>query len=1046
MASSSDFTALSLNEQTQIEDVCERFETAWRNGDTPALEHALQGWDGQLRFVLLRELLPIEWHYRRQQNQTTLRAEELLKLHESLATEIESVLPELELQEATNSLTAAPTVSAPPPVSEVTPRTPKPAESTPDDTLPEHIGKYRVLALLDSGGQGDVYRVVHPGLAREYVVKISRHPAELTDERHQLLAQEGRLLAELDHPHLARVIDLDVHEDRPYLVMEYVRGRNLRQYVQEHTVSAREAAELVMKLARAIAVAHKAGVVHRDLKPANVIIDAAEQPRIIDFGLAQLRDAYSDTTDPQGSISGTPSFMAPEQARGETANITARTDVFALGGILYWLLTGQAPFGGGNVRQVLHNARECRFRREALTQSGIPQPLAAVCLKAMNADPNRRYRSAEELANVLEAEITPDSSRDGAAKVSAPSVRRRRWLKWGSAAIFAAGCVGVIIAAIAFRGGQDVGDNSADSRKTSPRQTPVVDNGPLPFTKITRDDLRPELKIFDASAVEVTEGPRWSVQVKASPAVMKTFGYGGPDCFYSLDGENYTKAMSWSWFDVHNAADSDRIFLRFRSFEGEEIGPFEYSLDFKNFAISQLKQRLEQRQDLVNCGNSACRLNWQIARSLAAIDRIEYAFDPEFAGTQALHVPDAAFSKYFDEEWAQAHGFRRDNLIGAPRMVIKRMPDAERLYYRIVYRDGDVGKARTAEFPRRRNAGGRQPKFKRPRQGPWKFHSVGRGHRHFVLSVAFDDTGKRLLSSGFDGAICEWHVGANTIVRTRTLGAQIGGLGGGAPTTSAAPIPAIALSPNGRLLASAEGKHIRLWNLQTGKVLNQIGNLGRYKALAFNDDGSLLAAVKGKLVELWDVQNSKAVLKRAPIQHGAGANTRVLGIAFSPNGKSLATAGRDWKCKIWDVKTGKCLQTIEDVRPLWSVAFSPDGKHVAIGGATVHGERAELPVSVWNVSDGKQIHHLTGHSGTGNFVINDLAYSPDGVFLASGSSDGTVRIWDTKTGRGVQVLKSAVTGADPGVRSVDFSPDGNLLAVARQNRTIEIWKHAETDE
>ena len=151
---------------------------------------------------------------------------------------------------------------------------------------------------------------------------------------------------------------------------------------------------------------------------------------------------------------------------------------------------------------------------------------------------------------------------------------------------------------------------------------------------------------------------RWSVQVKASPDVMKIFGYGGPDCFYSLDGKKYQKGMQWSWINITDASQSDKIFLKFRSFEGEEIGPFQYQLDFKTYAIGKLKKGLEDQKNLINCYGTSCTLGWRILQSLAAIDRIEYAFNPEFAGKRAIEIPVAEFSKYFDNEWARSQGLR----------------------------------------------------------------------------------------------------------------------------------------------------------------------------------------------------------------------------------------------------------------------------------------------------------------------------------------------------------------------------------------------------
>lgn len=154
--------------------------------------------------------------------------------------------------------------------------------------VPATIGKYRVIGRLDSGGQALVCRAVHPTLARGLVIKISRSPVAEPSASIDRLVPEGKMLSSLEHPHIARVCDLDVHEGRPFLVLEYVRGLTLRQYVEQHPLAPREMAALLARIARALAAAHALGIVHRDFKPQNILIDEAGEPRIIDFEAARL--------------------------------------------------------------------------------------------------------------------------------------------------------------------------------------------------------------------------------------------------------------------------------------------------------------------------------------------------------------------------------------------------------------------------------------------------------------------------------------------------------------------------------------------------------------------------------------------------------------------------------------------------------------------------------------------------------------------------------------------------------------------------------------
>jgi eukaryotic-like serine/threonine-protein kinase len=187
-----------------------------------------------------------------------------------------------------------------------------------------------VVGRFPPSGQAEVFRVVHPQFHQDRVLKLAKEPVGL-DGRCEIV-EEGKILSELEHRHLVRVYDLDFLADRPYLVMEFIRGRNLEQFAKEEHVSPRLAAALVAKVAGAAAFAHSRGVVHRDIKPKNILVDQAGEPRLIDFGMARLRTAWTD--DRKESDGGTFAFMAPEQARVESPEDRLKvgpcSDVFAL--------------------------------------------------------------------------------------------------------------------------------------------------------------------------------------------------------------------------------------------------------------------------------------------------------------------------------------------------------------------------------------------------------------------------------------------------------------------------------------------------------------------------------------------------------------------------------------------------------------------------------------------------------------------------------------------------------------------------------------------
>lgn len=263
---------------------------------------------------------------------------------------------------------------------------------------PAVIGKYLVVGELDSGGQSVVYRALHPTLDKELVIKLGKEPIVAGSADRDLLVREGKILAGLDHPNLARVYDLDFQGDLPFIVMEYVRGRTLADYAKAVNPKPREAAGLIAPIAQALGLVHRRGIIHQDIKPRNILVDDEDRPKLIDFGMARLRHAWEGGDEPFG---GTPAFTSPEQARGDVGQITARSDIFALGGVLYYLLTGRAPFEARSPEDSLAKAARCDYDSAAL-DAVSPRRLRAACLRAMAPNPADRFERAEDFGAELE--------------------------------------------------------------------------------------------------------------------------------------------------------------------------------------------------------------------------------------------------------------------------------------------------------------------------------------------------------------------------------------------------------------------------------------------------------------------------------------------------------------------------------------------------------------------------------------------------------------------------------------------------------------------
>lgn len=277
----------------------------------------------------------------------------------------------------------------------------EPCDAPPDLKLdvPAQLGPYRLVSQLGVGGQAVVFRAIHVHLGRDVVIKLSRRALDDAAAQQRLL-EEGRHLAALEHPNLCRVYDLGMDAGRPYLVQQYLRGVNLKQYAAARSLTARQKAQLIAEVARAAAAAHDVGLVHRDIKPANIVVDASGRPYLIDFGLARVADAWSQQSD--SGLAGTPAFMAPEQAAGRDDQIGPATDVFGLGATLYWLLTGSPPWEGENVSEVRERAAGGQLDLEKLRRCGAPRGLIRICRKSLQADPADRFAAAGQLADALQ--------------------------------------------------------------------------------------------------------------------------------------------------------------------------------------------------------------------------------------------------------------------------------------------------------------------------------------------------------------------------------------------------------------------------------------------------------------------------------------------------------------------------------------------------------------------------------------------------------------------------------------------------------------------
>jgi serine/threonine-protein kinase len=266
-----------------------------------------------------------------------------------------------------------------------------------------NIPGYAVQSLIGRGGMGTVWRAQQAGANRAVALKVISAGEFASPRARARFEREVELAARLNHPHIARVYDTGVHRGLFYYAMELIEGAMpLDQFVESRSLSQREILELMQPICSAVQHAHQMGVIHRDLKPSNILVDRDGQPHLLDFGLA--REAWSESS-PQITLDdapGTPAYMSPEQASGDTKRVSTASDEYALGVILYRLLLKRFPHDvDGSGIEVMHRIATTEVTRPRAVDRDFPRDLEAVLLKALSREPSDRYPSADSIARDL---------------------------------------------------------------------------------------------------------------------------------------------------------------------------------------------------------------------------------------------------------------------------------------------------------------------------------------------------------------------------------------------------------------------------------------------------------------------------------------------------------------------------------------------------------------------------------------------------------------------------------------------------------------------
>jgi WD40 repeat protein/serine/threonine protein kinase len=955
------------------------------------------------------------------------------------------------------------------------------------------LGPYRVLKVLGAGGMGVVFLGEDPQLQRPVALKAMLPSLAASGSAKQRFLREARAAAAIKHDHIVAIYQVGQDRGAPYLAMELLEGEPLDERLKRTPpLSLAELLRIGRETATGLAAAHQRGLIHRDIKPANLWLEkqdhglgaAGFQVKILDFGLARADGAPSQLTQ-QGAIVGTPAFMAPEQATGET--VDGRCDLFSLGCVLYRLLTGRLPFQGPDTVATLMAVATEHPKPPAEVKPETPAELSDLVMRLLAKKPGDRPASAQEVVAALAAieSAQADATTTDAKPFKRPVLKKpagtaRRPLLWAAALVLlAAGLAGgiYVLTRQPEQGPQGAGPD--------PNQ-PAKDN---PFDRLRREDITPAQRelatledgTFPDSIVAILGDARFNHNSKLDVASFDTEGKvlatWGQDLRAQL-WEYPSGKLLRRWQALALAGSGDGKRLAYYSFDGKVHLWDRAAARLLDTPPITLAANPDQRPRLALDRTGAtvavdlegtkvfrpggpARALLEVPEALVDIapdgltvltwkDKI-YSLREVLTGKviRTLEVPERSFGRFAPDGktvalavygavivWDPAEGKLRDRLKvgGHHAYPMAFSADSKRLALGnqgIVIRIFDVN---TLQEIKEQNV---TPTFQTgvaDEPVPRTFTPDG---KKLLYTLGFPPRNGILWSHDFDAR--------QTTSRQAWVGAGLAANGSllalrGAsfdlstwkPDGSAAPPEKLANDPTGRLFVSADGHYVfsgdsilRGWDAALHPELTgQFWKNNRNTRHVVSKDGRLIALVKRTTIEIWDWVGQQLV-------QTITEPDETFGLAeLSPDATVLATVGKVNKVRLWSIATGRPAGELEHSSPagIDRLRFTPDGKHVL----TAHGN--DNRVHVLDVGSGKEriAHAARGVSHTA------IDVSPNGKMLVQ-AMEGGVRFIDLLTG--VPTRADLRLGGPRGwIRELYYAPDGRHLITVNGDGTVYVLR------
>jgi WD40 repeat protein len=878
----------------------------------------------------------------------------------------------------------------------------------------QYFGDYELLDEIGRGGMGVIYRARQVSLGR--IVALKMVSGRLADAAR--FKAEAQAAASLDDPHIVPIYEIGEHDGCSYYSMKYVEGGSLRDRIDDGPIEPRRAAEIAAMIAHAVQVAHSHGILHRDLKPGNVLLDGDGNPLVSDFGLAKNVAAESELTQ-SGDVLGTPSYMSPEQASGGATRVTTATDVYGLGGVLYAMLTGKAPFRGDSPLETLDRVRHGTIDKPQ-SFSDLPRDLATICLKCLEREPSHRYASAQEVADDLGRFLRHEPI---LARPAGFAERAWRWARRNPAVAsllavvvlsLVASSIGGTVLALKERAAREDADiawreeatargvaDSALSEAVEARgkaEATLAEifatyglTAPSPerdgekvlwFSAAARQAAsdsaaRSENALRVQSYARVTPLPVKAIKLRAGTITKMAFHPGGRQLLIGVAGDR-----QYLW-DI-DAAEPTRALDALPA-----VTHAEFTADGKFLVLAGKQGHV----GVFSSGDGRCLAAWRHAGPVTAL---ALSRDGSHLASAAkdVRVFDCRSLKFIGEP--QTHVKSVTGLVWSKsgQMLAAGAEDGKLVVYSPFAANATPPIVADAPYERA--------------------YSVQQS-AEFTPAFVLDDTAV-LYPSKTATVACVAIPAGKTLWRKRV----------------ATNLYSLSVTPDGKFLFVGADRNGATLDIGRGgnRLTPHAHRHAIYGADHRGDSQMLATASWDRTAVVWsDVEPGPM----AVLPHQAG----VTCVKFSPDGELLATAQGDGVVKLWRVaKREPHVQRIDLESSATATRFSGDGRFVMATGTSFHGGRLNR-LTAYETATGKQV----GQSPRTDGVIVDAHFAPNAERVVAAVSfrktrpgvtavredandEGRIQVWNLVAGE--LLAESSRFSAEP--RSIAISPDGTRIA------------------